>query len=303
VLVFADKVYLFAKRYFYLFVPLIALSYYLVTHYLYEKPRLFEYLSWEKLPELYTRIMHDGAYLVSGYKLNRAYASINELMYVVLAYGIIAIGYLWWRHSLSQPVYIHYRPLLYLILTSLFVLIPLYRFSGGLFGLITHIAVVNRIYYSASLFVLLPIFAYLLLQHKRIVWTNLLILLTLIATAIFSKHSDLVRHNYYKNLQSIKYSFKGTKIHFNLTDTQIDTIRRKVLSYEQHNHTLKPIRFYARADIAFVIKYICRKEVYWEGRRANPDPRKAYETHKGEKSYHHILFEIPKGFPAYHPYQ
>ena len=71
----------------------------------------------------------------------------------------------------------------------------------------------------------------------------------------------------------------------------------------ENNLTGRPIRYYARADIAFVIKYIFHKNVYWEGRSRNPDYIKMYEKNMKTKEFKHILFETPKGFPAYRPYE
>ncbi len=130
----------------------------------------------------------------------------------------------------------------------------------------------------------------------------LFIALSLVLVTLFSKHTDVLNHNYYKNIKSIKNSFNERKVGFTLSQDQIDTVGELILKYEQNNYTHRKIKFYVRADIAFVIKYIYHKEVYWEGRSRNPDYGKIYEKNKNHKDYENILFEIPQGFPIYRPY-
>ena len=135
-LVFIDKISLLFKRYFYIIIPIVVSIIYIAKHYQPEKSRILEYLSLEKLPELYHIIMGEGAVLLSGY--NRAFASINELMYFILYLGVlfIILSTLGIRYK-QKDIDLHIRVILFIMLTSLFVLIPLYQFSGGLFGVIT----------------------------------------------------------------------------------------------------------------------------------------------------------------------
>jgi len=300
-LVFADKVYLFLKRYFYLIIPLILVTIYMFKHYQPEKSKLFKYLSWEKLPELYAYIMKAGAYLINGY--NRAFASINELMYFILYFAIVFLTYLFWKRYKGEKLKIEWRVLLFTILTSLFVLIPLYQFSGGVFSVITKMVVVNRLYYSASIFVLIPLFYYALFQNYKPGHIHLFIAFTLISVTLFSKYYNGLNHNYYKNILSIKDSFNERRVGFNLSQEQINTIGKMIVNYEQNKHTNKKIKFYARTDIAFVIKYIYHKNVYWESRRANPHYKNIYKLDNKASKYKHILFNTPKEFPNYIPYQ
>jgi len=265
-----------------------------------EKSAILNYLSIEKLPELYNKMMQSGLWLINGY--NRASSSINELMYITLFLGIFFILYLLWSRHKQITNNINKRVLLFILIGSLFVLIPLYQFSGGLFSIITRANVVNRFYYSSTLFLLIPIAAYAIFNRYKFRYINLVILFTLISVATFSKHSNALHHNYYKNIQSIKNSFSERKVGFNLSSKQIEDIGKRLKSDKANNITDRPICYYARADIAFVIKYIFHKNVYWEGRSRNPDYIKMYEKYKKDKDFKHILFDIPKGFPNYTPY-
>ena len=300
-LVFIDKIYLLAKRYLYIVLPVVLAMVYMAKHYQPEKSQIFNYLSIEKLPELYDKIMQQGLYLINGY--NRAFSSVNELMVFIGVLGGLFLLYQLYLNMYKRiDTHINIRMLIYITLTSLFVLIPLYQFSGGLFSMITKTMVVNRLYYSASLFVLLPMITYYVLQKYNFKYTHIFILSSLILVTVFSRYTDTMHHNYYKNIQSIKNSFYERKVGFNLSSKQIEEIGERLKNDKANNITGSPICYYARADIAFVIKYIFHKNVYWKGRRRNPNYIKMYEKHKRDKNFKHILFETPKGFPHYTPY-
>lgn len=301
-LVFIDKLIFLFKKYIYLLLPIVFTVWYFMKNYQTENSAIFNYLSLEKLPELYEKILREGNILLHGY--NRASGTVNELMYFIGLLSIVALSHILWRTLKNDTQVIHTRILIYLTLTSLFVLIPLYQFSGGLFAVITKTMVVNRLYYSSSLFILLPIMIYYIINTYglRLKTINIVLALILFCVAIFSKHNDTLNHNYYKNIQSIKYSFIERRIGFNLSKKQIAIIGKILNMYESNRKDEREIFYYARADIAFVIKYIYKKNVYWKGRRVNPDFKKHYEESKHNPDYKHILFEIPKNFPEYRPY-
>ncbi|MDQ7085342.1 MAG: hypothetical protein Q9M36_10640 [Sulfurovum sp.] len=303
ILVFLDKVYFNFKKYFYVLLPIIITIGYFLTKFTSDRSRLFDYLSLEKLPILYTQIMKEGSLLVVHH-YNRANSSINELMYLIALSSIFFMIYLLITKYQNKTIGIQPRILIFIGLSSLFILIPLYQFSGGLFSIITKMVVVNRLYYSSSLFILLPIFIYSIMTsyHTKFRYINLTLFISLLSVSIFSKHSNIVTHNYYKNITSIKNSFIENKVGFNLSKQQIKTIGTLIQNYEEKNYTDRTIQYYVRADIAFILKYFYKKNVYWEGRRANPDYLSIYHKNKENTDYLHILFKIPKDFPSYQPY-
>jgi len=303
-LVYIDKIYLLVKKYFYIVVPVIFGMMYMAKQYQPEKSQILNYLSLEKFPQLYDKIMQEGLYLINGY--NRAYASINELMYLIgFLGGLFLIYQLYLKYYKKTETYLNTRILIFITITSLFVLIPLYQFSGGLFSLITYTMVVNRLYYSTSLFVLLPIIVYTLFNRYnfKLLFINIVIALLLILVGIFSKYSHILNHNYYKNLHSIQNSFHEKKVGFNLSQKQIEIIGVMIDTYEKQNKTNSQIRYYARADIAFVLKYMYKKNVDWEGRFGGMNYKKNYKLNKNNPSFRHILFDIPKDFPPFIPYK
>ncbi len=298
-----DKTWYFLKKYFYIFIPIIMIVVYFAKQYQPEKSKIFNYLDFGKLPLLYQKIIQEGGILVSG--SNRAFASINELMYLILFIGVIVTTIVIKNRVKNE---IDFRNFIFILVTSLFVLIPLYEFSGGLLGIITRENVVNRLYYSSSLFVLLPVFVYylnyLLFKGKINIFNiNFIMIVLLSCTYVYSKYNIYGTQNYYKNVKSIKNSFFERKIGFNLSKEQIDMIGEKLKEYEINNNSGKPEYYYARADISFVIKYIYRKNVYWEDRRANPDYINIYNGKNKNNEFQLILFETPKGFPDYEPYK
>jgi hypothetical protein len=248
--------------------------------------------------------MQEGTILLSGY--NRAFSSINELMYVIgFLGGIFLLYQIYITYYKKINNTINMRVLLFITVTSLFVIIPLYQFSGGLFSVITYTMVVNRLYYSSSLFIILPIVVYYIAQayNMKLRMINIILALTLTFTYIFSEHNDLLSHNYYKNIESIKSSFSERRIGFNLSQKQINIIGDKIKQYEDQNTPHREIKYYARADIAFVLKYMYKKNVNWEGRFGGMNYKKNYNKDKNNHSIQHILFETPKGFPPFVPYR
>jgi hypothetical protein len=245
--------------------------------------------------------MTNGKIIVSN--LNRSSSSINELMYLIATLTIIVTIHIILKNH-TKTIFINRRVFILVFITSLFILIPLFEFSSGIFSVITRKDVIHRIYYSSSIFILLPISIYYISQvfQLKLRYVHILLVITLAGTTIYSKHNAFVTHNYYKNIQSIRNSFSEENTRFNLSKKQIDLIGKKLHDYELTNDSTKKEYYYARADISFVIKYIYRKKVYWEGRRKSPNYKQLYQTNTKNKKYYKVLFETPTTFPKYRPY-
>lgn len=301
-LFYINQVYTIFKKY-YLIIMLILLGIvYFLKNYQIESSQIFFYLHTDTLPLLYEKIILLGNNVLSH--LNRADSVVNEIMYFTLYLIPPFLLFIFWQAKYQHKTVINLRLLFVIISTSLFVLIPQYTFTAGLYALISRVDVVHRIYFSASLFLLLPIYVYTFAQiyTLKLRFVNFTIFLLLLSLAIFSKYTNIVSHNYYHNLHSISESFNSTELNFHLSQKNIKDIGKSIAQYEKANHSGKKIRFYARSDIAFVIKYIYHKEVYWKGRRSNPNYIKHYQEDKVSNIYHKVLFETPKMFPKYIPY-
>lgn len=267
-----------------------------------EKSQLFIYFDYEKFPLLYDKLMRLGALLIGKY--NRSEYAINELMYFIFWVTMFSCLHIVLFYEKSKKI-LNLKMLIFIILTASFIFIPLNQFMGGLFSLITRLGVVNRFYYSSSLFVLLPIFFYYWSRFYKFktIYVYIGIILVLLGVYFYSKFMNDNTKNYYKNIQSIQNSFYKKRVGFHLSSKDILRIGQILVKYEKKNTTTKKLCYFARADIAFVIKFIYHKKVYWKGRRKNPDYLLAYNKHKKNLNCNPILFKLPQGFPKYVPYR
>jgi len=302
-LIYIDKLYVILKKYYFIFIIAFIVIIYSIKKYIAESSKIFKYLNTEKFPLLYDDIFKIGKNIIEH--LNRANSgSLNELMSLVFYFSLFMLVFFIWQSSKNKKI-VDYRILIFIFLSASFIFIPLNQFSGGLFALIARPDVVHRMYYSSSIFLLLPLFIYYLLTtyHISLKYLNIIIILILVSTFLFSKYNTDASHYFYKNIQSIQNSFYPNTYHFHLSSEQIKVIGQKIKSYEEKNNSTQKIYYYARADIAFVIKYIYHKDVLWEGRRANPDYIKHYHNDTKSTIYHKVLFETPKMFPRYTPFK
>ena len=265
---------------------------------------ILKYISNHNFSTLYITIMQSGEKLTNGF--NRSSASINELMYLVAFLSLFMFGVVLYQYFKHKTTTINIKIYLFILITSMFVLIPLFQFTGGLAAVSTKITAVNRFYYSSSLFLLLPISIYYLISYfskkrPKILLVNWSISFLLFFTWLYSKNYNIHHHNYYKNITSIYNSFSPTIYAFNLSSSEIQIIAQKLAAYNKNNHTSKPLYFYARDDIAFVIKYINRENVLW---RIHGN-RNYIQSYKMDNNISHIpiLFETPRNFTPYIKYK
>ncbi len=300
-IIFAKDTWILFKRYFYIF-TLLTLALILFAKFNHgDETRLLMYLYNFQFTELYHIIIHEGTLLVNG--LNRAEASINELMFVILfTTSLMSIS------LYKSPLTISIKMFLFLILTALFITIPLFVFTAGLASLFTKLSVVNRIYYSASLFVLLPISVYYitayLKSHKQLLLFNIFLITLITATIFYSKNYSNTA-TYYTNIQSLKQSLFEEKVRFNLSKEEIIIIKQELQKYPKESSSSAEVLFWARGDIAVVLKYIYHKNVFWRGRRADISKEKFnnYCALLNPKETLCQVFETPSNFPPYTPYK
>ena len=333
--IFFDKVIYYLKQhkilfYIFLFTTLILLSNltYIIHVISYRMPKIFTYFDSGSYGQIWDYIIRDGYYVVN--KLNRAFASMNELIYLsLILIPIIILIYIF--NFQKFKFLINLRLLILILLGSLFVLIPLNPISAGIAGELTYLRVVNRFYYSSSIFLIVPIFSIFLVIlfnkiREKLLFINITILITIISVYNYSKYAKHSNQNYYKNIQSIKNSFNKRKTGFNLSQDQIRKLGNIINRYKDIKKvklsivSLPPLfffnkyksdeneapYFYTRGDIAFILKYIYKKNVYlivpWNGRKWEQDFYiKAYNKdiiHKNK-----VLLKAPKGFPDYEPYR
>jgi len=312
ILVFIDKVYNFSIKHkaliIFILSSLLLIIYNLktiISAVSYMKPALIKYMLNGEFRGLWLKILADGTILVNG--LNRAWASMNELIYLSL-FLIPFIIVLTIFEKQKKFNIINIRVMLFIIVTSLFVLIPLFKVTAGIASVLVHIHVVNRFYYSSTIFLIIPIFFWYIIKVFKLnnssLLTNILIPVTILATFYYSRFNIASNQNFYKNIQSIKNAFSERRVGFNLSKKQIEIIKDIAQKYKKQIGQ-EPY-FYAREDIAYILKMIYNKNVYlplsWRGVRLKKDFYiKAYNkdtTHKNK-----VLFKTPKDFPPYEPYK
>ena len=229
---------------------------------------------------------------------------MNALVYLSLFAVAFMLSVALYRHFKQYDTpYINLRILIFLTITSLFVFIPLTNFTSGFAIMLTYTDITYRFYYSSLLFLALPASVFYLSQcvkGKHLLLSNAIMALLLAATLFYSYHFSS-KHNYYKNVYSLLQMFDKKQMHFNLSQKEITSIGKLLQEYEKTNTTGKPNLYYARGDIAFVIKFIYRKDTDYD-RRGYLDYLQRYKKHKNP-SFHPVLFQTPKGFPPYVPYR
>jgi len=309
VLVYLDKLMVVWKKYIYLSFPLSLLFIYVaiqlidnIKTYAYRASPIFEYLSFEKLPLLMEKIRAEGSMVVWHY--SRVSFTLNEMIYLSLAAATLLVVIAIYRRFRSAPVYIKFRLALFLFITSLFVLIPVFQYTAGFASLLTYTTIVWRFYFSSLLFLAIPSFIFYLfsiVKFKNILILNVTIAVIIASTFFYSKYNLESQQNYYKNVISIKNAFDKEKMSFNLSKKEIINIGAELEQYEAENMSGKPIYYYARDDIAFVIKFIYRKNVMYH-RRGSINYQKSYQKHNNPK-YTPVLFQVPEYFPEYYRFR
>jgi len=311
-IIYIDKIFIYIRKNIYISIGIfsgvglfIIKLPVLLSHIESKSSRIIPYLHFSKIHELYYQIMRDGAILIHG--RNRAQDSINELIYVSIFLIIILILFIIFRYIKFKRCDINVRLLLFLVITTLFVLIPTFQFTSGLAGiLVSSIDVVNRFYYSSLIFLVIPIFTYYFIKivgRKNIFYVNIAIISILISTLIYSKYYSQ-NHNYYKNIKSIVNSYDKKNVGFHLNKEQIKEIGKLRDIYKKKLNINKPY-FFAREDIAFVLKFIYREKVdlpeHYNGGYLNINF--FIKDFNKTKSNNKILFETPNNFPNYTPYK
>ncbi|SFV63108.1 hypothetical protein MNB_SV-13-1738 [hydrothermal vent metagenome] len=299
-----DKIWYFSKKRpslsFSLFIAIgLAFSFLIITvkSYSYRTSPLLEYLNYEKFPLLFTEISTRGERVLAHY--NKASSTINELMILSLCIIIIFFLIMLYRNYKHYPKLLNQRLMLFIFMASLFIFIPLNKYTAGLASLITYDTVSYRFYYSTLLYLILPLFIYYILaiyKIQKILFLNIIIIVVLLSTLFYSKTFS-THQNYYKNIRSIYHIFQKEKMQFNLNSKEIQKIGEILKNDMLNQKTSKPYYYYARDDISFVIKFIYRKPVFYHA-KGSKNYQKSYEQDK-EITHQAILFQTPKSFPSY----
>ncbi len=308
-LLFLDRFAKIEKKYLVTVLIACAAAMFLGLNLINDKPPLFTYLHPSKINLLWSEILHQGRALVNG--MNRADASMNELIILSLIVATVTLIILLVLHALKKEQFdCNVRIWLYMYISSLFVLIPLNIISGGVFAILTKMPVVNRIYYSSPVFLAMPVCVYLLvkvagrIEKRRLLLTNMALCFCLLLGIAVSASSE--KKNYIKNLISVKNSFSEEKVGYNLSDENLKEIGVLLESMKKTVSSDKPIMFFARHDIAFVLKYVFRQTICWRDRTDLGNHEERYREAVKDETYNEwelVLFKTPEDFPPYNRFQ
>ncbi len=306
IVVYLDKILALWKKYIFFAFPATLFFIYAflqfidyIKTYAYRQSPIFNYLSLEKLPQLLEKISSEGNIVTWYY--NKAYYILNELTYLSLVSIIVLFLLAIFRYYKKYSDNINMRFVVFLLVTSLFIVIPVFQYTAGIASLLTYDRISYRFYYSALLFLAIPSSVFYLVsifKIKNVLILNVILFTILLGTFYYSKYNIEYHQNYYRNIISIKDALNSKKIGFNLSKENIATIGQKLKYYESLNTTEKPKYYYARDDIAFVVKFIYQKPVFY-ARRGTLDYTKSYREHN-DKKYYPVLLEVPENFPVYH---
>jgi hypothetical protein len=274
----------------------------LLRSFAYREILLFRYLSLEKLLQFPDDIISYGTKVVMYVSRSKYY--MNELIYLTLLLIPVLAGIILYRYMTRRTCYINIPLFGFIVLASLSVFIPQNIYSAGIASILTYTDVVYRFAYSSLLFLILPIFVNYLLtlvNRQRILWINLSIISIWVMITWYAFYASYTSHNYARNILSITHMFTTQKRSFLLNAPEIKTIGEMLQKIEREHSSKKPLFYYARPDIAYVIKYLYHRDAV-----DHIKPRKKSFTHYFEKhtdrAYTPILFQTPEDFPPYKPY-
>ena len=230
-------------------------------------------------------------------------STFNELIYITLSLYIFMIMLITYRKYNSKSPIMNTPMFVFIFITSSFICIPVNEFTAGFASIITYPSIVHRFYFSSLLFMGIPLIIYYMLMSlgiEKISIINSTIAILIIGTFFYSKNVSNT-HNYYKNILSIYTSFDERKVGFNLSNKQILSIKKQLDTYNN-----APLYFYAREDIAFILKQVYHQKVHlvqhWRGKKLGTG-QYIQNYHKDIKHKNKVLFPVPEGFPSYESYK
>ncbi len=270
---------------------------YFFTHdFIYRKPKLFQYFSFDHIDEFYSKLIDIGKIQVQVF--SRSFASLNELIYVSLFLILVMFMVKIYLYLQKKDDYVDAKVFIILMISSSFVLIPVNIFTSGIASMLISEEYVNRFYYASSVFMVVPIVVYYFFQlqesKQRLLKINFTILFILMSVFVYSKQIS-ENSNYYKNIISLTNSFSKEKVGLNYSIKHVNIINKELLKYKQKYHGKRSL-YYARGDIAYMLQYIFKKDNVYMNRRYTYS-KEDFFLYCKENNYFPIVFKTPENFP------
>jgi hypothetical protein len=116
------------------------------------------------------------------------------------------------------------------------------------------------------------------------------LILVLLYSKIFSDSS-----NYYKNIVSLINSLSNEKVGLNYSTNYVNIIKNQLSEYKQQGRG-KKVFYYARGDIAYILKHILKEDNIFIERRELRSKEK-FLTYCKDNGFEPIIFKTPSNFP------
>lgn len=211
--------------------------------------------------ELLSRLRHYGQTQIEG-GVNRQMFGWNQMMSlsVILGFANVILAY--------RNKYLNFPAVLFLFLTSLIAIAPLFRYSAALASMISYEYIVNRYYYASYLFLMLPLFFALALNDKIFLKKNLVYIfaigILIIVNLLYSRNYDQ-NHALYKNAKSIASSIWPEKVMFGLSLESKSLIEKNLQAIES-DYKNKSILLCTDIYTAHYLKHVYKnKNVLYDG--------------------------------------
>jgi hypothetical protein len=219
------------------------------------RPNLVKYIFEGDFIKIKNELKIHGTYNIQGG--NRYSANWNEL-YAFSTILIAPIAMFAWR-KFNQ---INKRVLLFITSSLIFCFIPNFKFSAGLASLISYDQIVNRYYFASFVFLLLPLFLYLVSSNFKIIHSpSLLVLLTLVSIGLVFIYSKMVNNKgvYYQNVKSIINSLDQKRVGLETSTSEIESIGQQIRA-AQTQYGTENIIYCSTYDKGHIVKYVYRQE-------------------------------------------
>jgi hypothetical protein len=214
--------------------------------------------------KIYTSILEHGRWNVLGG--NRHSANWNELYLLSISLAVLILF-----SALTKNIVVNKRVLFFILLSLVFCFVPIFINSSGAASLVVGAGIVNRIYFASYIFLLIPLFFYLVLlrfkSFNKPIYLIITVCILLISVYAYSKFIN-DEGVYYKNVKSIKNSVYPNIVGVEFTNERLADIAQQIKQAEL-KYGVDAIIYCANYDIGHIITYqYRRKNIYFD--RFNP---------------------------------
>ena len=230
------------------------------TYYVDRVPELVTLIGNKNYSKIQSLISEYGNWNVEGG--NRYLANWNELYFFSASLGlpVLILAYIG-KNKVNKNV-------LYFILASLiFCFIPTFSYSSGIASLIVGFGIVNRLYFASYIFLLIPVFIYMLIIDYRPLNkpVNLIAIVCILLVIVYMYSKEINNQGvFYKNIKSIKNSLDSKLVGVDISSSKVGEIKRKIEDAE-FMHGVDNIIFCSNYDVGHIVKYQFRRtNIYFD---------------------------------------